>query len=68
MWQELPINKYLRTKALSHVQVKPTYCLFWKDIICGREEFFKHSSFVIGNGMDTCYWEEPWLGQTPLAT
>jgi hypothetical protein len=33
-----------------------------------KEEFFERGSFQIGNGADTCFWEDTWLGNTRLAT
>jgi hypothetical protein len=32
-----------------------------------KEEFFKHGSFVVNNGMSARFWEDTWLGNRPLA-
>jgi hypothetical protein len=32
-----------------------------------KEEFFNRGFFQIGNGMNTRFWEDIWLGKTPLA-
>ena len=30
--------------------------------------FFQRGSFAIGDGMKTRFWEDTWLGETPLAS
>uniref|UniRef100_A0A453JLI5 Reverse transcriptase zinc-binding domain-containing protein n=2 Tax=Aegilops tauschii subsp. strangulata TaxID=200361 RepID=A0A453JLI5_AEGTS len=32
-----------------------------------KDLFFRRVKFVIGNGMSTRFWEDTWLGETPLA-
>jgi hypothetical protein len=32
-----------------------------------KEEFFSRSSFSVGNGEDTRFWEDIWLGNKSLA-
>jgi hypothetical protein len=32
-----------------------------------KEEFFVRGSFKVGNGVETCFWEDTWLGNSPLA-
>ena len=32
-----------------------------------KEEFFTRGYFKVGNGMNTRFWEDTWLGDTPLA-
>jgi hypothetical protein len=32
-----------------------------------KDKFFSRGSFNLGNGMDTRFWEDPWLGDKPLA-
>jgi hypothetical protein len=33
-----------------------------------RAAFFHRTKFIIGNGNTTRFWEDTWLGETPLAT
>jgi hypothetical protein len=33
----------------------------------GKEDFFSRGSFNIGNGLDTRFWEDTWLGNKSLA-
>jgi hypothetical protein len=68
MWKELLQNKYLKDKTLSRVQAKPTDSPFWKGIMGGRDEFFERGSFVLGGERDTRFWEDVWLGDTPLSS
>ena len=32
-----------------------------------KGDFFEHGFFNIGNGQSTRFWEDIWLGDTPLA-
>jgi hypothetical protein len=32
-----------------------------------KDDFISRGSFKIGNGLDTCFWEDCWLGDKPLA-
>jgi hypothetical protein len=63
MWQELIQIKYLKDKTLSQVKVKPTDSPFWKGIMAGRDEFFDRGDFIHGDGKDTRFWEDTWLGR-----
>jgi hypothetical protein len=33
-----------------------------------KNDFFQRGSFVVRDGMKTRFWEDTWLGDTPLAT
>jgi hypothetical protein len=48
--------------------VRPTDSPFGKGIIKCRDEFFKRGSFVIGDGRITRFWEDTWLGDSPLSS
>ena len=32
-----------------------------------KAAFFNRTKFIIGNGTNTRFWEDTWLGETPLA-
>ena len=32
-----------------------------------KDLFFRWVKFLVGNGMSTRFWEDTWLGETPLA-
>jgi hypothetical protein len=64
VWQELLQNKYLRQKILSKVKAKPTDSLFWKELMGVKDDFFSRGFFKVGNGVNTRFWEDTWLGKT----
>ena len=66
VWQELISNKYLKGKSLSQVEAKPTDSPFWMGVMGAKHLFFQRLSSVVGNGLNTRFWEDPWLGQTSL--
>jgi hypothetical protein len=67
VWQELIQNKYLHSKTLSQVKAKPNDSPFWKGLLKVKDDFFSKGSFELGNGLDTRFWEDCWLGDRPLA-
>jgi hypothetical protein len=67
VWQELLRNKYLHSKSLSEVTTKPTDSPFWKGLMKVKKDFLSRGSFTVGNGEDTRFWEDTWLGNKSLA-
>ena len=67
VWQELLKNKYLYSKSLSQVLAKPSDSPFWKGLMRVKEEFFSRGSFHVGDGQNTRFWEDTWLGGSPLS-
>uniref|UniRef100_A0A453FQN4 Reverse transcriptase zinc-binding domain-containing protein n=1 Tax=Aegilops tauschii subsp. strangulata TaxID=200361 RepID=A0A453FQN4_AEGTS len=67
MWAQILRNKYLQTKTLAQVTVRPTDSPFWKGLMRTKDLFFRRVKFLIDNGMSTRFWEDTWLGETPLA-
>jgi hypothetical protein len=67
MWQQLLSNKYLKNQTLAHVEGKPTDSPFWKGLMRVKDDFFSRGFFKVGNGSDTRFWEDIWLGDTSLA-
>jgi hypothetical protein len=65
--QEVLRNKYLHSSTLSQVKVKPNDSPFWKGLMKVKDDFFSKASFEVGNGLDTRFWEDIWLGDKPLA-
>ena len=66
-WAQILRNKYLHSKTLSQVTVRPMDSPFWKGLMRVKSVFFNRTKFVIGNGTSTRFWEDTWLGETPLA-
>src|SRR6266536_4971023 len=67
MWAQILRNKYLQSKTLAQVTVRPTDSPFWKGLMRTKDLFFRRVKFLVGNGMSTRFWEDTWLGETPLA-
>ena len=68
VWHQLIHNKYLHSKSLSQVTVKPTDSLFWKGLMKLKDEFFKRGSFSVGNGEKTRFWKDTCLGNESLSS
>jgi hypothetical protein len=66
MWQELLCNKYLKNKTLSQISANPTDSPFWKGLMHVKDDFFSRGSSVVGDGQNTRFWEDTWLGDRPL--
>jgi hypothetical protein len=49
------------------VTAKPTDSPFWKGLMKVKEEFFARGKFNVGNGANTRFWEDTWLGDKPLS-
>jgi hypothetical protein len=66
-WAQILRNKYLHSKTLAEVTVRPTDSSFWKGLMRVKLAFFNRTKFFVGNGNSTRFWEDTWLGETPLA-
>lgn len=60
-------NKYLHSKTLAQVTARPNDSPFWKGLMKMKITFFQLVKFLVGNGITTRFWEDTWLGETPLA-
>ena len=67
MWAQILRSKYLQTKSLSQVTVRPTDSPFWKGLMKVKQSLFNRTKFIIGNGASTRFWEDTWLEEEPLA-
>uniref|UniRef100_A0A453RC95 Reverse transcriptase zinc-binding domain-containing protein n=1 Tax=Aegilops tauschii subsp. strangulata TaxID=200361 RepID=A0A453RC95_AEGTS len=68
MWVQILRNKYIQSKTLTQVTVRPNDSPFWKGLMRTKATFFHRTIFIIGNGNSTRFWEDTWLGEMPLAT
>jgi hypothetical protein len=68
VWQELLHTKYLSQKTLSEVRAKPMDSPFWKGLMRVKDKFISRGYFKIGDGSAVRFWEDIWLGDTPLAS
>jgi hypothetical protein len=70
VWQELIQNKYLHSKILAQMKYNAYGSpFFWKGLLKVKNmTFFGHGRFQVGNGLQTCSWEDSWLGNKPLSS
>jgi len=66
-WAQILHSKYLHSKTLSQVTVRLTDLPFWKGLMRVKSVFFNRTKFILGNGTTTRFWEDTWLGESPLA-
>ena len=66
-WAQILRSKYLQSKTLSQVTVRPTDSSFWKGLMRVKVAFFNRTKFIVGKGSTTRFGEDTWLGETPLA-
>jgi hypothetical protein len=66
IWQNILRKKYVGVKAISQVQWKPGDSHFWAGLMTTKKFFFPHGSFSIRDGSEIRFWEDIWLGPTPL--
>uniref|UniRef100_A0A452XI14 Reverse transcriptase zinc-binding domain-containing protein n=1 Tax=Aegilops tauschii subsp. strangulata TaxID=200361 RepID=A0A452XI14_AEGTS len=67
MWAQILRNKYLHSKTLAQVTVRPKDSPFWKGLMRVKETLFHRVKFIVGDGTTTRFWEDTWLGDAPLA-
>ena len=65
-WQKILRNKYLGTKPFVQVHWKSGDSHFWASLMKAKSEFLRFGTFVIKNGSQVRFWEDIWLGNTPL--
>lgn len=66
-WAQILRSKYVQSKTLAQVTVRPTDSPFWKGLMKVKAAFYNRTKFIVGNGNTTRFWEDTWLGETPLA-
>ena len=66
VWQTLLRRKYIGSKALSQLYWKPGDSHFWAGLMHVKNSFFRFGSFLIKDGSEIRFWEDTWLGNTPL--
>uniref|UniRef100_A0A453ESD3 Reverse transcriptase zinc-binding domain-containing protein n=1 Tax=Aegilops tauschii subsp. strangulata TaxID=200361 RepID=A0A453ESD3_AEGTS len=62
-WVQILHNKYLQSKTLAQVTVRPNDSPFWKGLMRTKAAFFHRTKFTIGNSNSTRFWEDTWLGE-----
>ncbi|WVZ91642.1 hypothetical protein U9M48_037786 [Paspalum notatum var. saurae] len=61
-WQQLIRNKYLGSTPLSQVEWRH----FWSGLLKAKQDFLRFGSFKVKDGSQVRFWEDIWLGSTPL--
>ena len=56
MWVQILRNKYLQSKTLAQVTVRPNDSPFWKGLMRTKATFFHRTKLIIGNGNLTRFW------------
>ena len=64
--QTLLRTKYLSSKCLSQVHIRPGYSHLWKGLLKVREDFLGCGTFKINDGSQTRFWEDTWVDTKPL--
>uniref|UniRef100_A0A8I6WC46 Reverse transcriptase zinc-binding domain-containing protein n=1 Tax=Hordeum vulgare subsp. vulgare TaxID=112509 RepID=A0A8I6WC46_HORVV len=67
MWIQILRNKYLTSKTLAQATIRHNDSPFWKGLMRIKINFFKRAKFILGDGTSTRFWEDTWLGDSPLA-
>lgn len=67
MWIQILRNKYLNSRTLAQATIRPNDSPFWKGLMRTKINFFQRVKFIVGDGTSTRFWEDTWLGDTPLA-
>jgi len=65
-WQQILRNKYLGSKPLVQVERKTGDSHFWSCLMRVKHDFLRFGSFLVKDGSQIRFWEDNWLGGTPL--
>jgi hypothetical protein len=64
--QEILKRKYLNNKTLSQVEKKKGDSHFWSGLMEVKRLVLKKGRFIVQDGTQTRFWEDPWIGREPL--
>jgi hypothetical protein len=67
VWHTLLKRKFMGTKALSQVLWKPGDSHFWAGMMATKKFLFHYGTFSIKDGSQIRFWEDSWLGNSPLS-
>jgi hypothetical protein len=65
-WQKLVRAKYLNRTSVSQCAVKPLDSHFWQGVMKVSPFFYRCCRKKVGNGENTMFWEDVWLGNIPF--
>ena len=59
-------EKYHGSKALGNITARQGDSQFQRELLKHKDHFTSLSKFQIGNGGNTRFWEDLWIGSAPL--
>jgi hypothetical protein len=68
LWQTILKKKYLNGSTLRHATYRNGDSHFWQGLLEIKHLFLSCCKFQIGDGRDTSFWEDNWLGDFTLST
>jgi hypothetical protein len=68
LWQDILKKKYLKDKTLAHVEKKKGDSHFWPGLMDVMNLFLARGWFIVGDGSQTRFWEDLWIGDELLMT
>ena len=66
MWAKILLNKYVKGKCISGIKKKPGDSYFWGSLMQIKDIYYKNVKKKIGDGLNTRFWEDWWVGSKPL--
>jgi hypothetical protein len=66
VWQTLLKRKYIGSKALSQVILKPRDSHFWASMMASKKFFFCYGTFSINDRSAIRFWKDIWLDNVLL--
>ena len=68
LWRQVISTKYGEGQGgwCTKVGRRTHGCGLWRSINEGWESFYKHLSFVVGEGTRICFWHDRWIGDNTL--
>ena len=66
LWQENILKKYQGNKATGNISAKQGDSQFWRELLKHRDHFTSLCKFVVGDGGNTRFREDWWIGSAPL--
>ena len=59
-------EKYQENKAIGNIIAREGDSQFWKELLKHRDHFTSLCKFAVGDGGNTRFWEDWWIGSAPL--
>jgi hypothetical protein len=66
LWQEIVKKKYKIKGGIATLRYNPKNSPVWNDMIRIKDYYLAGRQIIIGNGLDTDFWRDPWCGPVAL--